>query len=170
MPTVLGVFDAPGDVASVATKLKNRGYDRVEVFSPAPFQEIDEALDPKPSRVRLYTLIGGLAGVTTGFFITIWMSNNWQIIVGGKPFASIPPYIVIAFELTILFGGLLTLLGLFLVGGLPKGTPGSHDPGYDARFSGEQIGLVVRCGDRDVSEVDSLLRAHSATEVSLVEE
>lgn len=170
MPTVLGVFDVPGDVASVATKLKNRGYERLEVFSPAPFKEIDEAMDPKPSRVRLYTLIGGLAGVTTGFFITIWMSNNWQIIVGGKPFASIPPYIVIAFELTILFGGLLTALGLFLVGGLPKGTPGSHDPGYDARFSGEQIGLVVCCDDRDVSEVDSLLRAHSATEVSLVEE
>jgi len=170
MPTVLGVFDFPGDVASVATKLKNRGYGDLEVYSPAPFEEIDEAVDPKPSGVRLYTLIGGLIGVVTGFFITIWMSNDWQIIVGGKPFASIPPYIIIAFELTILFGGLLTVLGMFLVGGLPKGTPGTHDPGYDARFSAEQFGLVVSCGDRDVSEIDSLLRAHSATEVTLVEE
>jgi len=168
MPTVLGVFESPGDVASVATKLRNRGFDDLEVYSPAPFEEIDEAMDEKPSGVRAFTLVGGLLGVVTGFFITIWMSNDWQIVVGGKPFASIPPYIIIAFELTILFGGLLTALGLFLVGGLPKGTPGTHDPGYDARFSGEEFGVVVSCGDRDVPEIDSLLRAHSAKEVSLV--
>lgn len=168
MATVLGVFDAPGDVAGVATKLRNRGYEDLEVYSPAPFEEIDDAVNPKPSGVRAFTLIGGLLGVVTGFFITIWMSNDWQIIVGGKPFASIPPYIIIAFELTILFGGLATVLGLFLVGGLPKGTPGTHDVGYDARFSAEQFGLVVSCADRDVQEIDSLLRAHSATEVTLV--
>jgi len=168
MPTVLGVFDAPGDVASVAKKLRNRGFEDLEVYSPAPFEEIDEAVLEKPSGVRAFTLVGGLLGVVTGFFITIWMSNDWQILVGGKPFASIPPYIIIAFELTILFGGLATALGLFIVGGLPKGTPGSHDPGYDARFSGEEFGVVVSCGDRDVPEIDSLLRAHAAKEVSLV--
>lgn len=168
MPTVLGVFDAPGDVASVARKLRNRGFEDLEVYSPAPFEEIDEAVREKPSGVRAFTLVGGLLGVVTGFFITIWMSNDWQILVGGKPFASIPPYIIIAFELTILFGGLATALGLFIVGGLPKGTPGSHDPGYDARFSGEEFGVVVSCGDRDVPEIDSLLRAHAAKEVSLV--
>ncbi|MBW2315437.1 MAG: DUF3341 domain-containing protein [Deltaproteobacteria bacterium] len=170
MPTVLGVFDAPGDVAGVATKLRNRGYEDLEVYSPAPFEEIEEALDEKPSGVRIYTLIGGLIGVVTGFFITIWMSNDWQIIVGGKPFASIPPYIIIAFELTILFGGLGTVLGMFIVGGLPKGALGTHDAGYDARFSAEEFGLVVTCGERDVAEIDSLLRAFSATEVSLVAE
>ncbi len=168
MPTVLGVFEAPGDVAAVASKLRNRGFQGVEVFSPAPFVEIDDALQEKPSGVRAFTLVGGLLGVVTGFFITIWMSNDWQIIVGGKPFASIPPYIIIAFELTVLFGGLMTALGLLLVGGLPKGAPGVHAPGYDARFSGEEFGLVVSCGDRDVAEIDSLLRAHSAKEVTLV--
>jgi len=170
MPTVLGVFDAPGDVATAATKLRDRGYEDLEVYSPAPFEEIDEAVNPKPSAVRGFTLVGGILGALTGFFITIWMSNDWQIIVGGKPFASIPPYIVIAFELTVLFGGLLTVLGMLLVGGLPKGTPGTHDPAYDARFSGEEFGLVVGCGERDVAEIDGLLRAHSAKEVSLVAE
>jgi hypothetical protein len=169
MPTVLGVFDAPGDVVDVATKLKNRGFRGLEVFSPAPFLEIDDAIDEKPSAVRIFTLLGGLLGVVTGFFITIWMSNDWQISMGGKPFASIPPYVIIAFELTILFGGLLTAVGMFVMGGLPKGAPGQHAPGYDARFSAEEFGLVVSCDERDVGEVDSLLRAHSAKEVTLVE-
>jgi hypothetical protein len=73
---------------------------------------------------------------------------------------------VIAFELTILIGGLLTVLGLFAVGRLPKlGIESTYSP----RFSGEEIGLLVRCGGRDVSEIDALLRAHEAKEVSLVE-
>ncbi len=169
MPTVLGVFEFPADVVEVATKLRNRGFEDMEVFAPAPFPEVDDAIKVKPSGVRVFTLVGGLLGVVTGFALTIWMSNDWQIVVGGKPFSSIPPYIIIAFELTILFGGLLTALGLFLVGGLPKGVPGVHEPGYSARFSAEEFGLVIGCDDRDVAEVDSLLRSHSAKEVSLVE-
>jgi len=159
MPTLLGVFDEPIRVAAAVEKLRNRGFERVEVYSPVPSHELDRAVQPGPSRVRAWTLVGGLLGCVTGFFITIWMSNDWQILVGGKPFASIPPYVIIAFELTILFGGLLTALGMFVVGGLPKGVPGRHDVGYDLRFSGEEFGLVVACGDRDVGEVDSLLRA-----------
>ena len=71
-----------------------------------------------------------------------------------------------AFELTILFGGLLTALGLFAVGRLPNLRSG---PGYSARFSAEDFGLVVGCRERDVAEVDALLRAHHAKEVNLVE-
>jgi hypothetical protein len=116
--------------------------------------------------VRLYTLIGGLLGVTTGYALTLWMANNWQIMVGGKPFSSIPPYTIIAFELTILFGGLATALGLFIQGGLPST---KLHPAYSARFSGEEFGLVVDCKDRDVAEIDGLMRDHHATEVSLVD-
>lgn len=169
MPTVLAVFEQPKPLADVAERLRNRGYTDLEVYSPVPSHELDQAVEPGPSGVRSWTLIGGLLGVVTGFFITIWMSYDWPIIVGGKPYASIPPYIIIAFELTILFGGLLTAVGLFAVGGLPKGVPGVHDPGYHARFSAEEFGLVVACEDRDVQEVDSLLRSHDAKEVTLVE-
>ena len=167
MPTLVSVFDRPQDVASAVKKLKGRGFDDLETYSPAPFEEIDDAVDPKPSRVRLFTLIGGLTGVVTGFFIQIWMSLDWPVKIAGKPFASIPPYVIIGFELTILFGGLLTFLGLLVVGKLyPRF---QLDPAYSPRFSGEEFGVVVNCRDRDVSEVDALLRSNSAKEVSLVD-
>ena len=102
MPTLVSVFDRPQDVASAVKKLKGRGFDDIETYSPAPFEEIDDAVDSKPSRVRLFTLIGGLTGVVTGFFIQIWMSLDWPVKIAGKPFASIPPYVIIGFELTIL--------------------------------------------------------------------
>jgi hypothetical protein len=150
MPTLVGVFERPSELAQSIQALRGRGYDDLEFYSPAPFEEIDDAMNPKPSGVRIFTLVGGLLGV----------------VIGGKPFASIPPYTVIAFELTILFGGLFTLVGLLVVGRLPSGgTPATYSP----RFSAEEFGLVVGCQERDVAEIEALLRSHTAKEVTLVE-
>ena len=169
MPSLLGVFENPGDVSEVAQRLRNRGFGQMEIYSPAAFKEIEDAIDEKPSKVRIWTLVGGLLGVTTGYAMTIWMSWNWPIMIGGKPFASIPPYTVIAFELTILFGGLATLIGLLAVGRLPYGGFGRPDAVYSARFSAEEFGLMVKCEERDVAEVDALMRANQAKEVNLVQ-
>jgi hypothetical protein len=167
MATLVGIFEHPDDVGSAVRKLKGRGFAKVETYSPASFDVVEDAVIERPSWVRLFTLIGGLAGVFTGFFIQIWMSWDWPVKIAGKPFASIPAYVIIGFELTILFGGILTLIGLLSVGRLvPKF---KLDPGYNARFSGEEFGLVVEVPERDVPEIDRLLRAQSAKEVSLVE-
>lgn len=165
MPKLVAVFERPDRIAAAVTRLKSRGYTDLETYSPAPFPEVDDAVYEKPSPVRLLTLIGGLTGVVTGYALTLWMSNDWQIMLGGKPYSSIPPYTIIAFELTILFGGILTVLGLFGFGGL---YPRALDPHYDPRFSAEDFGLVVGCKPRDVAELEALLRSFDAKEVNLV--
>ncbi len=166
MPTLVGVFERPSELAQSIRALRGRGYEDLEFYSPAPFEEMDDAMNPKPSRVRIFTLVGGLLGVVSGYALTIWMSLDWPIMIGGKPFASIPPYTIIAFELTILFGGLFTLVGLLVVGRLPwSGLPATYSP----RFSAEEFGLVVGCQERDVAEIEALLRSHTAKEVTLVE-
>lgn len=167
MPTLLSIFDLPDDAAMAITKLRGRGFDVLESYSPAPFEQIDEAMDERPSKVRIFTLVGGLTGVITGFLMQIWMSWEWPIKIAGKAYASIPPYVIIGFELTILLGGILTLLGLLFVGRL---YPRRLDAAYSARFSAEEFGVVVKVGERDVGEVDSLLRSLSAKEVSLLDE
>ncbi len=166
MPTIVSVFDYPADVASAVSQLKGRGFNDLTTYSPSPFEEIEQAESPKPSLVRLFTLIGGLAGVVTGFLMQIWMSWEYPIKIAGKPLASIPPYVIIGFELTILFGGIATFLGLLIVGGL---YPRPLDKAYSQRFSAEEFGVAVRCRDRDVEEIDSLMRSHTAKEVSIVE-
>ena len=165
MAQLVGVFEDPEKVAEVVGHLRGRGFEDLETYSPAPFAEVDDSVMEKPSRVRIFTLIGGLTGVVTGYAMTIWMANDWQIMLGGKPYSSIPPYTIIAFELTILFGGLLTALGLFIIGRLPRFT---RDAAYSARFSAEDFGVAVRCTERDVAEVDGLMRVHGAVEVNLV--
>jgi hypothetical protein len=162
---LLGVYDLPSEVADVVTKLRNRGFDDLETYSPAPFEEIEQAQKPGPSGVRVFTLVGGLTGLFLGFLMQIWMSMEWPVKIAGKAFASIPPFFIIGFELTILLGGTLTFLGCLVLGGL---YPRPVDPAYSARFSAEEFGVSVLCSDRDVAEVEGLMRA-AAKEVSIVE-
>jgi len=166
MPTLLGVFDSPDDVAEVVTRLRARELGELQTFSPAPFEQIDEAMDENPSKVRIFTLVGGIIGVFIAYLMQIWMSYDWPIVFSGKPYASIPAYTIIGFELMVLFAGVLTLIGLLVVGGLPKF---STLKGYSARFSAEEFGVTVDCSDRDASEVEAVLRANSAKEVSVVD-
>ncbi len=95
VPGVLASFvhiDAACDAIAVAARRRD-GSD-FTVYSAAPNHEIEEALGITNSPVRLFTLIGGLTGCAAGFGMTIWMSRDWPLLVGGKPIAPIPPYVV----------------------------------------------------------------------------
>ena len=166
MASVLGVLTTPGATAAALTKLRDEGFDELDAFSPVPSHEIEHALDRGPSRVRTWTLVGGLTGVFLGYLMTIWMAYNWELIVGGKPFASIPPYTVIAFELTILFGGVLTVIGvIFHALFLPRSLAHAYRPS----FSDNEFGCLVGCSSDQIDRVQQLLTAAGCTEVRVVE-
>lgn len=165
MATVVSVFELPSNTASAIRKLKARGFDDLTSYSPAPFPEIELAENPKPSGVRVWTLVGGLTGVSLGFLMQIWMSLEWPLKIAGKAYTAIPPMVIIGFELTILFAGVLTLLGFLVHSGL---APRRLDKHYSPRFSAEDFGVVVSVADRDVAEVQALMRAEHAKEVTVV--
>jgi hypothetical protein len=93
--------------------------------------------------------------------MTIWMSLDWPLIVGGKTIASIPPYVVIAFELTILLGALSTVTAVALFSVLM----GKRGVAYDPRYSDDQIGIFVPGGTDQQAAVEQLLRSAGAVEV-----
>ncbi len=166
MASVLGVLRTPSATAGCIRALRGAGFDEVEAYSPVPSAEIEEAVERGPSRVRLWTLIGGLSGVSLGYLMTIWMSYDWELVIGGKPFASIPAYTVIAFELTILFGGVLTVLGLMLHGLL---STARRDPAYRPSFSNDEFGCLVTCHSDQIPRVQELLGQSGCAEVRVVE-
>ena len=98
----------------------------------------------------------------TGFFLTIWTSLKWELVTGGKAPVSIPPFVIIAFELTILLGGLATALAILILAQLPKLKP---SPTYDPRFSVDRFGVAVACPPDKVDSVQSMLSAAGAEEV-----
>ena len=161
---VVGVFAHVDATVKALEELRAKGYHDLEVYTPVPVHEIEDVMERgRPvSRVRLFTLIGGLTGTASGFILTIWSAMQWGLVTGGKPVASIPPFVVIAFELTILFGGLSTVLGMLLLGGLPRLWP---SPAYDPRFSNDRFGVAVRCAPGRGPSVSAILQASGAEEV-----
>jgi hypothetical protein len=161
---VVGVFAHVDTTVAALEELRAKGYHDLEVYTPAPIHEIEDVMerDRPVSRVRLFTLIGGLTGTASGFILTIWSAMQWGLVTGGKPIASIPPFVVIAFELTILFGGLSTVLGMALLGRLPRFR---QSPAYDPRFSNDRFGVAVRCAPGRGPSVSEILRRAGAEEV-----
>ena len=92
MRGVLGAFRELDAAVSAIEALKEKRVGAIRVFTPTPRHELEAAMDPPPSPVRLYTLIGGLCGVTFGYWIAIWASDYWPLVVGGKPIASWVPF------------------------------------------------------------------------------
>jgi hypothetical protein len=161
VPGVLGAFVHIDAATDAIRALRARGFSDLTVYSAAPNHEIEEAMEHKVSPVRLFTLIGGLTGCAAGFAMTIWMSNDWPVLVGGKPIASIPPYVVIAFELTILLGALSTVLGMVLLS-LSRPTRGFM---YDPKFSDDQVGVFVPCAPNQAANVEAMLTRAGSVEV-----
>src|SRR5437867_5492567 len=162
--TVLGIFAHVDTTVSALEELKSKGYHDLTVYTPVPVHEIEDVLerDRPVSPVRLFTLIGGLTGTASGFFLTIWSAMQWGLITGGKPVASIPPYVVIAFELTILFGGVATLLGMVVLARLPRLRP---SPTFDPRFTNDRFGVALACAAERSASVRQILTAAGAEEV-----
>ena len=159
---VIGVFGELDGTILAIRELKAKGYDGITVYTPAPLHEIDEVLDHPVSPVRLFTLIGGLAGCAFGFGIAIAASYDWELVVGGKPINSLPPWVVIGFECTILIGALSTVAGMFLNARLPKLRKAA---GYDPRFSNDKFGVLVMGGPAQLGGAEAILRAAGAEEV-----
>jgi hypothetical protein len=166
MAQVLGILKSPDDTITAIHSLKGAGFSELEVYSPVPNHGIEEALDRGPSIVRIFTLIGCLVGVTFGYFLQIWVAYDWPLVIGGKPFASIPAYTIIGFELNILTGGLLTVLSLMFFG-MWKTRKG-HDA-YQPGFSSDLFGCVVSCHGDQIARAQEVLKRSGCTEVRVVE-
>jgi molybdopterin-containing oxidoreductase family membrane subunit len=163
VPGVLASF-AHIDAATEALHgLKAQGFRDVTVYTASPNHEIEAVLNQPVSWVRLFTLVGGLVGVTSGFAMTIWMSRDWPLLVGGTPIGAIPPYVVIAFELTILYGSLCTVAGILILS-LVKNLRGRA---YHPRFSDDRIGIFVPCSPEQTDTVRTLLTRTGPEEVTI---
>jgi hypothetical protein len=156
----LGVFEYLDDAVRATRKLKEQGY-AVQAMTPTLFHELEEVVDSTRSGTRWVTLIGALLGCAGGFALCIWTSLDWPIITGGKEIVSLPPFVVIGFECTILIGSLFNLAGMLTFAGLPKFVA---EEGYDRRFSEDRIGLWVPVAPERAEQAAAVMKAEGAEE------
>jgi hypothetical protein len=116
----LAEFDTPTHLVEAANAVREAGYKKIDAYSPFPVEGLAEAIGFHHDLVPLITLIGGIVGGASGFLMQYWMAViSYPVNIGGKPLNSWPAFIVITFEMTILFGAVSAVLGMLALNGLP---------------------------------------------------
>jgi hypothetical protein len=117
---IMAEFNSPGELVAAARAAREGGYRKLDAYSPFPIEDLNDVLHLHKNRLPLIVLLGGLAGGIGGYllqyYVTVW---DYPLNIGGRPLHSWPSYIVITFEMTILFAALSAVLGLLALCGLP---------------------------------------------------
>ena len=105
----------------------------INTYTPYSVHEAEAILSPKPSGLRYFTLLGACAGLLLSFAFIIFTVFHWPLITGGKPLISIPAYLIVAFECTILIGAIVSMAGFLILTRLPshKAVSAAADHGND---------------------------------------
>ncbi len=168
---VMAEFETPTELVRAAEAASHRGYRKMEAYTPFPIEELHHALDLPKSKLPLIVLLGGLCGGLGGFglqwYITVY---NFPTNIGGRPLFSWPSYIVITFELTVLFAAIAATFGLLALCGFPTPYhPVFNAPGFE-RATRDGFFLCIEAHDPlfDVEGAKSFLKGLDAKGVSEV--
>ena len=165
---VAGLWMDDHAMVEAAAKIRAAGFTEIEAISPFPLHGIDDALGIPRSFIPWVTFVFGLTGFAAGTWLTWWASSvNWPLIIGGKPLWSLPAFVPIMFECTILFAALSSVGALIFVCGLPQVDP----PVIDPALSSHKFGLWVPEGSKnyDGAKLEQMFRELGAGEVKRAE-
>ncbi len=129
---LIAEFETPGEVLKAAEKVREAGYRWWDCCTPFPVHGMDGAMGIKPTILPVMVFFAGLAGLISAFVLQAFTNSTgmsiWALVwvtgypylISGKPLLSIPAFIPVMFELTILFAALTCVFGMFGMNGLPR--------------------------------------------------
>jgi hypothetical protein len=169
---LMAEFDDPNAIVAAARRTHEAGYRRINAYSPYPVEELSEAIGFRRNFVPLTVLICGLLGALGGFALQSWTSAvDYPINVGGRPLISIPSFIPITFECTVLLASFGAFIGMLIMNRLPQPYhPVFNVPGF-ARATKDRFFLCIKADDPkfNAAETRAFLDSLGAKEVSDVE-
>lgn len=127
---LLAEYETPQALMAAAEKVRDGGYKRWDTHTPFPVHGIDDAMGIQPTILPWIVLVAGAAGATTALLLQ-WYTNgvDYPYLISGKPLFSWVPSFPVTFELTVLFAGITTLLGMLALNRLPR----LHNPLFDVK-------------------------------------
>lgn len=168
--TLTAVFGHLDCMVEGVHAVKTAGITDFVATSPLPRHDIEHVIyEGRPSPVRWFTMTGAIFGGTCGFSLASFTHLNWPMIIpAGKPLVSVPAFLVITFEGTVLFGCLFTLIGLITMCRLPG--YGLQAEVTDPRFSDDKFGLIINgLTDAQVEQWKQKLHGLGAQELTVTE-
>ena len=163
---LVGVYDDEDVLLDAVTKVRDTGIKIHEVYSPFPVHGLDEALGYRRSRLPIAAFLFGLLGTSLALTMQIWMLGfDWPMIIGGKNFVSLPPFVPVTFELTVLLSA-LGMVGTFMVVSDLK--PYKKPRLFDIRITDDKHVMAIDLAKNDLGKEDigKVLKESGATEVN----
>lgn len=165
---LLAIFSNFDEAEAAVKELRGssiKGFDASQdliVKSPIEHPEVEEFLGAKPVYVQWFTLVGALAGGLLAFFlISGAQANFFDQVKGGKPVVPFPPNFVLTYEMFILGGVYISVLGFFICAGLPA----RRSPLYSSKVSEDQIGILVKTDEESAGVLKGIFTKHDALEI-----
>lgn len=155
--------DAEGAIYELrAANIPGFNFDDLTLKSPIEHHEVEEVLGDRPINVQKFTLVGALMGGLLGFFlISGAQANFYAQMKGGKPIVPLPPNFILTYEMFILGGVFITILGFLICAGLPA----KRSPLYSAKVSEDQIGILVKADESAIAKIRGVFVSHEALEI-----
>jgi mono/diheme cytochrome c family protein len=151
---ISSLYDSPDAIIKAAKTVTAKGFTKYDVHTPYPVHGMDKAMNLPPSKLGFVTLAFGLSGAAIALLIMYWtMSIDYPMIIGGKPFFSLPAFIPVTFELTVLLATLSTVIGMItFFFYFPNNSHPIHDTDYMKNVSIDKYGICIESTDEKFNE------------------
>ncbi|GJM33192.1 MAG: membrane protein [Saprospiraceae bacterium] len=161
-----GLYDDEQDLLKAVKQANEDHLEIMDVFTPFPVHGLDPLLGLEESRLHIAGFIYGAIGTLTAFLFMTWVfTRDWPIIFGGKPYWSVPAFVPITFEVTVLFASVGMVVTFYTICGL---APGVVNPTLDDRITDDKFCIAFNTNDAGEDKVDKLKSFFSATGASEV--
>lgn len=163
---LVGIFDDEDVLLTAVEGIREKGVSIKEVYSPFPVHGLDEVLGYRRSRLPIAAFLFGMTGTSLALFTQIWMLGfDWPMIIGGKNFYSIPPFIPVTFEFTVLLAAFGIVITFLIVSDMK---PYKWPRMYDNRSTDDKHVMAIDLAANKISkeEIRQILKQNGASEVN----
>ncbi|MCA9507633.1 MAG: DUF3341 domain-containing protein [Myxococcales bacterium] len=169
---LLAEYDSPHAIYQACEKIRDAGVRNFDSYTPFPVHGLDKAMGLGPSYLPWLVLVAGTTGACLAMFFMIWCSvYDYPLNIGGKPVFSIPAFIPITFEVTVLFSGLTAVFGMFALNKLPTFNHPLFNIKDFARVTDDAFFVMIESRDKkyDRQKMSEFLSKTGAKSVVVVE-
>jgi hypothetical protein len=170
---IAAIFETPAQIMTAVTTLREEGVEHMDAMVPFPVHGLDKALGCKFSPVPWITLAGGLTGCTIALLLQWWTAAvDYPLVISGKPLFSLPAFIPVTFELTVLLSAFGAFFGMWVTNKLPQPYHPVFNHTKFERVTDDRFMLLVEAKDPqfDLEKLPARLEELGGTDIELLED
>ncbi len=164
---IYGLYDSEHGLFDAIKKAKHEHIEIDDVFTPFPVHGLDPLLGLEESRLHIAGFVYGLTGFLVAFLGMTWVSTvDWPNIFGGKPYWSVPAFVPIMFESTVLFAAVGMTVTFYVVSGMG---PGIKNPILHPRITDDKFCISFNTAEVTEEKANAFFTSTGAEEVGVKE-